>query len=322
MNKSKSRLPMTLEQFLEFVEIKTKIASFFPMVTGFLWTAYHYHHLNWVNSFVFFVAVIFFDMATTAINNTMDYIKAVDPIYKTKENLIGRYALNLNFIIFLVLMILTIAFIFSIYLVWLTDPILLILGAMFYLIGITYTFGPLPTSRLPLGEVLSGLTMGLGIFYLAVFVNIHPQLLQTIWTWDLLQVNIYWGQSLLIFCLAFPFVCLIANIMLANNICDLETDRRNQRFTLVHYIGKKWALRLYQVLSLLPWLLWLTYIIFNLLPVWSLLALIFAWPHYQSVQRFMLKQLKNQTFVEALKSFVLFSLIYDLTLALALFIGW
>ncbi len=34
---------------------------------------------------------------------------------------------------------------------------------------------------------------------------------------------------------------MIAN-MLSNNICDLETDITNHRYTLVYYIGKKQAL--------------------------------------------------------------------------------
>ncbi|MGY4104809.1 1,4-dihydroxy-2-naphthoate polyprenyltransferase [Ignavigranum ruoffiae] len=318
MNESKKHSYINLSQFLEFVEIKTKLASFFPMLVGFLWSAYHYRHFNWINSLVFFIAASFFDMATTAINNTMDYLKAVDQEYKYKENVIGRHHLDINFIIFLLLAILSIAFVFSIHLVRLTDPILLLIGSIFYIIGITYTFGPLPTSRLPLGEILSGLTMGLGIFFLAIFVNNYSIILSTTWSSHFIQINVYWQECLRIVWLALPFVCLIANIMLANNICDLATDRLNQRFTLVHYIGKKWALVLYSVLSGLPWLFLMIYALSGLLPTWSLIFLIFVWPHYRSLQRFRQQQIKDQTFVESIKSFVLFSLVYSLSVGLAL----
>ena len=35
-----------------------------------------------------------------------------------------------------------------------------------------------------------------------------------------------------------PLVCSIANIMLANNLRDLDTDIENHRYTLVYYIGR------------------------------------------------------------------------------------
>ena len=54
--------------------------------------------------------------------------------------------------------------------------------------------------------------------------------------------------QLKVFLLSLPLVCTIANIMLSNNICDLETDITNHRYTLVYYIGKKQALVVYQVL--------------------------------------------------------------------------
>ena len=41
-----------------------------------------------------------------------------------------------------------------------------------------------------------------------------------------------------IFLVALPNTCYIANLMLANNICDLKEDENNKRYTLVHYLGK------------------------------------------------------------------------------------
>ncbi len=50
------------------------------------------------------------------------------------------------------------------------------------------------------------------------------------------------GHSIESVPISLPLVCTIANIMLSNNICDLETDITNHRYTLVYYIGKKQAL--------------------------------------------------------------------------------
>lgn len=50
-----------------------------------------------------------------------------------------------------------------------------------------------------------------------------------------------WNSATLggIFLIALPNTLWIANLMLANNICDLEEDENNNRYTLVHYLGKE-----------------------------------------------------------------------------------
>ena len=138
--------------FLEFVEIRTKIASVFPMILGFLWTGYHYQQFNWLNSIVFALAVISFDMCTTAINNTLDFHKAIDLDYKNQENVIGKHELSFRKMVYIVLDLLLFAFVFAILLVFLTDFLLLILGGICFFLGIIYTFGPTPISRSPYGE--------------------------------------------------------------------------------------------------------------------------------------------------------------------------
>lgn len=316
----KTGASLTLPVFLEFIEIKTKLASLFPMLVGFVWTGVHYGRFNWLNAGILFIAVTFFDMTTTAINNTMDFHKAKDEEYKFGQNVIGRMQLDYSMMVKIVLSLLAGAFIFSIVLVFLTDYLLLAIGAICYFIGILYTFGPVPISRTPFGEVLSGLTMGFGIFYLAVFVTMYPTFLMSDWSMATVVIQLDWYNTLLTFFMSLPFVILISNIMLANNTCDLETDRLNERYTLVHYIGKTQAVFLYQVLSAIPWILWLLYIVLGLLPLWAAIMFLVAIPHYRSVQRFKAKQVKAETFVEAVKSFSLFSFMYLVTLVIDLFI--
>ena len=314
MNKS-------IKIFIEFVELRTKVASFFPMVIGFLWTVYYYKQFNLLNALLFFVAVITFDMCTTAINNTMDYHKAIDLDYKANENVIGVHQLSLKRMVGIIFVLLGISLIFSITLVLLTDPVLLLMGALCFLIGICYTFGPMPLSRLPLGEIFSGVTMGFGILFLSVYITQFQTLLTSEWTTDLLTFQLKWVEIVRIAWWSIPLVCLIATIMLANNICDLKTDIANQRHTLVYYIGVQNAVRLYIVLSILPWLGWLSYILLGALPTWAGLAFIILPLHFKSIRRFTQKQIKKETFVESVKSFVLFSCTYLLTLILSILLS-
>lgn len=318
MSMNKSTKGLSLPVFLEFVELKTKVASVFPMTLGILWAIYRYQTFNWLNTLLFVLAVLSFDMCTTAINNSMDYHKAKDETYRQESNVIGKFSLDFRQMIGIVLALLIFSVIISLVLVWRTSWLLLPMGALCFLIGIFYTFGPIPLSRMPLGEVFSGVTMGFGIFFLAVFIQDPAGLLtsQVSSQWMTLQFS--WTKIIDIIFMSLPLVTLIANIMLANNTCDLEEDIRNHRYTLVYYIGKKNALKLYFVLASLPWLLWIIYCLTGFLPIWALIGLIGVWPAYKSLETFLKKQVKRETFIEAVKSFVLFALLYVVILALAL----
>jgi len=313
---------LSLPVFLEFVEIKTKVASVFPMLIGLLWSLYHYQQLNWLNTLLFVIAVISFDMCTTAINNTMDYHKAVDVEYQQEENVLGKHDLDFKQMVVIILTLLLISILFSLVLVWRTDFALLPIGILCFLIGIFYTFGPMPLSRLPLGEVFSGVTMGFGIFFLAVYIQSPSDFLVTAWSLGQGVVNIDWyfAETVKIFLMSIPLICLIATIMLANDICDYEQDLRNHRYTLVHYLQPKASLFLYTVLSILPWFMWLVYVILGLLPLWALLGLILALPFVKNLRRFQKQQIKSQTFINSIKNFVLFSGLYVLVLLVALWI--
>lgn len=313
---------LSLAVFLEFVELKTKVASVFPMMIGLLWSLYYYGQLNWLNTFLFVVAVVAFDMCTTAINNTMDYHKAVDEDYKSQENVLGKHELDFKEMVGIILALLTISILFSLILVWRTDFILLPLGTLCFLIGIFYTFGPMPLSRLPLGELFSGVTMGFAIFFLAVYIQAPAGFLASTWSLSsgLVKIDWYFWETLKIFFMSIPLICLIANIMLANNLCDYEQDLRNNRFTIVHYIGLNGGIFLYTILSIVPWIMWILYAVFGFLPLWILLGLILVLPFGKNLVRFRKIQIKSQTFVNSIKNFVLFSGMYVLALLIALFL--
>ncbi len=93
---------------------------------------------------------------------------------------------------------------------------------------------------MPLGEVFSGVTMGLGITFLAIYVNAADQGIAHFgfsgYTLTF-EMNVLLLLEILL--VSLPCMLTIANIMLANNICDLEEDIANQRFTLPYYIGRK-----------------------------------------------------------------------------------
>ena len=90
-----------------------------------------------------------------------------------------------------------------------------------------------------LGEIFSGFTMGLGIFVLTVYLNVvtNPPFLTVDFASGAFRLDGNLWAVLAIVVASLPLVCSIANIMLANNLRDLDTDIENHRYTLVYYIG-------------------------------------------------------------------------------------
>ncbi|WP_192988154.1 1,4-dihydroxy-2-naphthoate polyprenyltransferase [Carnobacterium mobile] len=310
---------MTLKVFLKLVEIQTKIASLFPFLLGILFAQFYFGTINIGNTLLFFLAMLLFDLTTTAINNLMDYQKAKDVSYKENTNIIGQEKIAEKTVIQLILMMLTFASLLGLWLVFRTNILLLFLGGACFIVGIFYTFGPLPISRMPLGEALSGVVMGFGIFFIAVYVNVAPTTLIDLsfhGTTFLLEGNVL--TILKIFLVSLPTVFLIANIMLANNTCDLEQDISNHRFTLPFYIGKSNAVLLFNLLMYASYVMVILAVIFRLLHPILLGVLITLIPIRKNLQQFNQRQVKEETFSVAIKNISLFCGVEILLLAVSL----
>lgn len=297
---------MTLPTFLKLVEIQTKIASVFPFLIGILFVNYRFGSFHLMNTIIFFVAMLCFDLTTTAINNYMDYLKASSEVYRRERNIIGQKQIAESTVILTIVSLLVFASSLGIWLVSRTDLFVLFVGMLCFAIGIFYTFGPIPLSRMPLGEVFSGVAMGFGIVFLAVYVNAYDQgIVQLIWEGR--TVSFYADLVLLfeIVLISLPCIFTIANLMLANNICDLEEDIDNHRYTLPYYIGKKYAVWLFNALYALSFVALILAVLLNLLPPLLLFILLVGYPVYQQVQKFNQKQEKTETFIVAVKNLVL-----------------
>ncbi len=298
---------MSINTFLKLVEIQTKLASLFPFLLGTLFATYYFDSFSPINTLLFFLSMIIFDMTTTAINNLMDYQKAKDEGYKDEVNIIGQEKLSEKLVVRLIVAMLVIAFLLGIILVFRTNIILLLIGAVCFFIGIFYTFGPVPISRMPLGEPISGLTMGFGIFFIAAFVNVEPgTLLSLAFEGTRFIVEGDMVLILSLFLVSLPAVILIANIMLANNTCDLEQDILNHRYTLPFYIGKKRAVQLFNGLVYSSYAVVVIAIILGLLHPILLLLVVTILPMRKNLAVYNAKQVKSETFVIAIKNIILF----------------
>lgn len=275
-----------IQRFLNYVEIRTKIASLLPFMLGLSYVLYTYQQINILNTLLFFASMLSFDMATTALNNYVDVKtngKLLDFSQKSAKQI-------LTFLLFL-------ATLLGLALVFYTGVIVLALGALCFGVGIFYTFGPAPISRMPLGEIFSGLFMGLFIPFLVVFINApEASLIYVAFTNWLLQVSFNTLDLLKLGVVTIPAITGIANIMLANNICDLDDDVKVNRFTLPYYTGIKNALNIFATLYYLGFAAIIIMVLFGLMPIYGLIAIVGLIPIQRNIFKFRKQQSKTKTF--------------------------
>lgn len=213
---------MNFKVFAELIELKAKAASVFPFIMGFLYSWYHYQQIKPLYMLLFFISMLLFNMAVDILDNYMDYHNATDVHdYKEETNIIGRENLSLTLVRNMMIGLIVSSAIIGVYLASQTSWVILWLGMFSYFIGITYSAGPKPLSSLPVGEVTSGVTMGIVIPLICVYLNVF----------DILSFD---GQFIIqVAILSLPTALAISNLMLANNTCDVEEDVLNNRHTLV-----------------------------------------------------------------------------------------
>ena len=282
-----------ITKFLDYVEIKTKITSVFAFALSLSYLFALGVHINWRLTWIFFAGMLLFDLTTTSINNYID----------TKTN-----KLPLQFkrpvakaIIFTLLCA---SIFFGLLLVILTDVVVLITGGLCFLIGIFYTYGPIPISRQPWGEVFSGVLYGFFIPFLILYVNMPDgTYLNLTIGWDVVSFQANVVPLIHLGLISIAPVCTTANIMLANNICDLERDIRVKRYTLPYYLGGR-SLHLFAGLYYVTYLASIVMALMGMISPIALVSLLTLIPVQKNISIFLKKQEKENTFNVSIKNYL------------------
>lgn len=293
-----------IKKFFKYVEIMTKITSVFAFLMTLAFLFHERQPINIKLTLIFFASMFIFDLTTTAINN---YIDSKD--YPEMLPLPRRAALNIILVMF------TISTALGLYLAYCTDIVVLLVGALCFLCGVCYTYGPLPISRLPFGEVCSGVFQGILTPFLLLYINMPKG---TFLTYALspsevsLSLKVWSLLTLLLLCMI-P-TCLTANIMLANNICDIDADVKVNRFTLPYFLGLKYSLTLYAVLYYIAYLTPCIMVVLGMLHPACLLYLL-TFPIVQkNIGIFRKEQKKPATFLTAIKNYIVLMSAYSISI--------
>lgn len=299
---------MNIKSFLSLVEIRTKVASVIPFILGTIYALYRFNTFNLANFFLMLGALLLIDMTTTALNNYFDFRRARKKHgynYET-HNAIVRYQLKEVTVVATIVFMISVAVLLGIILTVNTDIVVILIGALSFAIGVCYSFGPVPISRTPLGELFSGFFMGFLITFLSVYIHIYDRSIVLLGFQNtnlMLQLN--YLEIVYIFLLSIPTVCCIANIMLANNICDISDDIQNRRYTLPIYIGKRYSLWLFAGLYCIAYADIVILVILKLVPAICILTILTAFPVYKNLKLFFAVQSKKETFPLCIKNFFL-----------------
>lgn len=170
---------------------------------------------------------------------------------------IVRGRMKARHVLFGALLCYTLALFLSVYLVYVGGWPILLLGCLSALGGYVYSAGPRPIAYTPASEATVFLFMGVVIVVITYGV----------------QAGSY---PFYVPLAATPIGLLVAAILLANNIRDLESDRRGGRNTLPVAFGRGGGVAIYRGLLLGPYLLVGALALTGDVPLGALLALLSA----------------------------------------------
>lgn len=282
-----------LRKFIDFVQLPAKTACIFPFFLSLFYALAIYRHGNVTNTLIFFLSMLAFELSVTGLNSYIDTktngMELQFPRKTAKHILEGLLAF---------------AVISALFLVFRAGLVVLILGGLCFLVGILYSYGPAPISRMPLGEVFSGIFEGFFIPFLVVYLN-SPEnsLIGYSFRGWVVQITLNLSSIFRLFILCIPAMLGIANIMLANNICDVEADIRVKRYTLPYYLGVQNSLRLFAANYYMAFFAVILTAVFRILPFYILAALLPFGLIQRNISRFQKLQSKTKTFPYSVKNF-------------------
>ena len=297
---------MTLKQYALLSQMEYASTSFFPGFMGILYAWYNYGTFHLGYSLLGLLTVGLFQLAISLRDNYLDYYvaenKQADDI---QEMTVGKETIPLKNVRFSYYMTGAIALLIGLFIVFQTSFMLLfiVLGGM--LIGVLYTFGPIPLSSTPFGDFFIGLAYGLGIFLALLYINAFE------------VIPFDWFTIIQIIIASIPTAITVMYVSLANNISDLEEDIEGGRFTLPYHIGVDKALVVFKSFYYVGYIAIILSIIFGTFPRLVTLSLL-TFPYvYKNIQIFMDEQDKQTTFLTTLKN----SIVIPIPLIITFFLG-
>lgn len=212
------------------------------------------------------LAALLLQAAANLINEYADHRRGADALKRAGQGMtIKRRQLPPGEVLALALACLAGGVAIGLYLVSISDWRIFWIGLLGAAIVIGYTAGPFPLAYHGLGELAVALGFGPLTLYGAHFVVTGAA-----------QPRLFW--------LGLPIAAMVAAILHANNLRDIEADRAAQKWTLAARFGRRFARAEYVLLVSGSYLLLIALALADVAAPGALLALI-TWPQAYRLQR-------------------------------------
>lgn len=212
-------------------------AAILPVLFAAAYAAVTHDEVSITLVLALLVICVLMQASVNTLNDYYDFVKGADSIENQldpTDAVLVYNNVNPKAALGLAIGFLAVAFALGVYVIVVAGWIPLVLGLVGAGIIVLYSAGKSPLSYLPVGELVSGLTMG-GLIPLACY-----QALTGAFSW-------------LVLLLALPLICGIGLIMFTNNTCDIEKDIEAERRTLSVLLGRDRARTAYHAV-IVVWL--------------------------------------------------------------------
>lgn len=280
----------------------TLTASFVPVILGSV-LALPLHQFHIFLFIAMLIASMFIQIATNLFNEYFDFKRGLD----TKESIgiggtIVRDGVNPKTVLNLAYGFLAAATLIGLYICVESTWWLAVVGIICMMAGYFYSGGPYPIAYTPLGELVSGLFMGVFIILISFYIQTHAL------TWMSVFISI-------------PIGILIGSINMSNNIRDLEGDKAKGRKTLPILLGKKKSVQMLSACFISAYLCIALFVLFQIETFWILLTLVSIPKAIKAIKGFIGKSNPIEM-MPAMKATAQTTTLFGLLLSLGLVIGY
>ncbi len=280
----------------------TLTAAFAPVFLGTM-IALTYGNIHFPLFFAMLTASILIQMATNMFNEYYDFKRGLD----TEQSIgiggaIVRNGVKPKTVLNLALLLYGISVLIGLYICFETSWLLAVIGIISMLIGYLYTGGPYPIAYTPFGELVSGVVMGMLLILIAFYIQTGTV------TTDAVMLSI-------------PSMLLVAAIMMANNIRDLEGDKKSGRKTLAILVGRSNAITILMLFFLISYIWIILLVVFGQVTVWALLVLLSVPKPAKAIAVFRKNLLPLQV-MPAMKETAVTNTVFGLLLAIGILLGY
>lgn len=280
----------------------TLTASFVPVLLGTA-LALPYTKISYLMLAAMLIASILIQAATNMFNEYYDYKRGLD-----NEKSVGiggaivRNGVKPDTVLKLGFAFFGISILLGLYIVLNTSWWIAVIGLICMAAGYLYTGGPVPIAYTPFGEITAGFFMGIVLILLSFYI----------------QTGFVNGTSIMI---SIPISILVGAILLANNIRDLDGDKKSGRKTLAILIGRNNAIYLLAGMFVFSYIWIIALVLLGKASAWLLLTLFSIPKAVQATKGFIGKSLPIQM-LPAMKATAQTNTIFGFLLSIGLIMSY